>query len=78
MANSAGDWGKSNPLAVPEFILEMRRRGHAESAIRKIVYDNPLAFWRQSNRWAEWPAQEKPQQVHEEKEAKGKKVPAGR
>ena len=30
MANSAGDWGKSDPLAVPELILEMRRRGHAE------------------------------------------------
>src|SRR5947208_6512137 len=29
MANSAGDWGKSNPLAVPELILEMRRRGHS-------------------------------------------------
>src|SRR6266481_5095774 len=30
MANSAGDWGKSDPLAVPEFIQEMRRRGHAD------------------------------------------------
>jgi predicted metal-dependent TIM-barrel fold hydrolase len=53
MANSAGDWGKSDPLAVPELILEMRRRGHPETAIRKIVYDNPLAFFRQSARWAE-------------------------
>jgi len=53
MANSAGDWGKSDPLAVPELILEMRRRGHPEAAIRKIVYDNPLAFFRQSARWAE-------------------------
>src|SRR5437899_9748524 len=54
MANSAGDWGKSNPLAVPEMIQEMKRRGHAESAIRKVVYDNPLAFFRQSRRWQEW------------------------
>ncbi len=44
MANSAGDWGKSDPLAVPELILEMKRRGHAEEAIRKVVYDNPLSF----------------------------------
>jgi predicted metal-dependent TIM-barrel fold hydrolase len=51
LVNSAGDWGKSNPLAVPEFILEMRRRGHPESAIQTIVYDNPLAFFRQSSRW---------------------------
>ena len=55
LVNSAGDWGKSNPLAVPEFILEMRRRGHPESTIHKIVYDNPLAFFRQSVRWSNDP-----------------------
>jgi uncharacterized protein len=58
MANSAGDWGKSDPLAVPELILEMKRRGHHDSVIRKLVFDNPLAFWRQSNRWQEWPVEE--------------------
>jgi hypothetical protein len=26
----------------------MRRRGHAEPLIRRIVFDNPLAFMRQS------------------------------
>lgn len=31
LVNSAGDWGPSKPTAVPDFILEMRRRGHAES-----------------------------------------------
>ncbi|VAX40772.1 FIG00964846: hypothetical protein [hydrothermal vent metagenome] len=46
--NSAGDWGPSKPTAVPDFIIEMRRRGHAESLIRKIVYDNPLEFFSQS------------------------------
>jgi hypothetical protein len=51
MANSAGDWGKSDPLAVPEFIQEMKRRGHAEEVIHRIVYDNPLAFFSQSVRW---------------------------
>src|SRR5213078_2277190 len=53
MANSAGDWGKSNPLAVPEFIQEMKRRGHGEEVIQKIVYENPLAFFRQCSRWKE-------------------------
>lgn len=52
VVNSAGDWGKSDPLAVPEFIQEMKRRGHPEAVIRKIVFDNPLAFFSQSNRWA--------------------------
>jgi predicted metal-dependent TIM-barrel fold hydrolase len=57
MANSAGDWGASDPLAVPAFALEMRRRGHSEAVIQKVVYDNPLAFFRQSKRW-EAPAAE--------------------
>ncbi len=48
MVNSAGDWGPSRPSAVPDFIVEMRRRGHPESRIRQIVYDNPLEFFRQS------------------------------
>jgi predicted metal-dependent TIM-barrel fold hydrolase len=45
MVNSAGDWGHSDPLAVPEFIFEMRARGHDEATIRKVVYENPLAFF---------------------------------
>ncbi len=48
LVNSAGDWGPSKPTAVPDFILAMRKRGHAESAIRRIVYENPLEFFRQS------------------------------
>lgn len=46
--NSAGDWGPSKPTAVPDFVLEMRRRGHSESLIRKIVYENPIEFFSQS------------------------------
>lgn len=45
MVNSAGDWGPSKPTAVPDFILEMRRRGHDEALIRKVVYENPLQFF---------------------------------
>ena len=40
--------GPFEPTAVPDFILEMRRRGHAESLIRRVVYDNPLKFFSQS------------------------------
>ena len=47
-ANSAGDWGPSRPTAVPDLILEMRRRGHSEQSIRKIVWDNPHTFFSQS------------------------------
>jgi predicted metal-dependent TIM-barrel fold hydrolase len=48
LVNSAGDWGPSKPTAVPDFILELRRRGHPESLIRRVVYENPLAFFGQS------------------------------
>jgi predicted metal-dependent TIM-barrel fold hydrolase len=50
LVNSAGDWGRSNPLAVPELIMEMRRRGHPDLAIRRIVYDNPQSFFSQCRR----------------------------
>jgi predicted metal-dependent TIM-barrel fold hydrolase len=48
LVNSAGDWGPSKPTAVPDFILTMRRRGHAEALIGQVVYDNPLTFFGQS------------------------------
>ncbi|MEQ8786842.1 MAG: TatD family hydrolase [Pirellulaceae bacterium] len=52
LANSAGDWGPSKPTAIPDLILEMRRRGHSESVIRKVVYENPLEFFRQSRNFS--------------------------
>ncbi|TWU01233.1 TatD family hydrolase [Stieleria varia] len=51
LANSAGDWGPSKPTAVPDLIFEMRRRGHSESLIRKVVYDNPIEFFSKSTRF---------------------------
>jgi predicted metal-dependent TIM-barrel fold hydrolase len=51
MVNSAGDWGPSEPMAVPRFILELRQRGWGTEGISKIVYDNPLAFFRQCRRF---------------------------
>ncbi len=51
LVNSAGDWGHSDPLAVPELMFEMRNRGHEEATIRKVVFDNPQAFFAQSRRF---------------------------
>jgi predicted metal-dependent TIM-barrel fold hydrolase len=45
---SACDWGPSVPLAVPQFALAMRRRGHGDALIRRIVWDNPVRFLGQS------------------------------
>jgi predicted metal-dependent TIM-barrel fold hydrolase len=46
--NSAGDWGCSDPLAVPKARLEMKRRGHQPSKIDQVTYDNPVKFLSQS------------------------------
>jgi predicted metal-dependent TIM-barrel fold hydrolase len=48
LVNSAADWGPSRPSAVPDFIMEMRRRGHPQPLIRKVVYENPIEFFGQS------------------------------
>ena len=49
--NSACDWGVSDPLAVPKTALEMKRRGHSQAAIDKVVLQNPVAFLGQSGRF---------------------------
>lgn len=48
LVTSSADWGPSDPLAVVAFIMAMRRRGHPESLIHRIVYENPLTFMNQS------------------------------
>ena len=49
--NSAGDWGHSDPLAVPKAILEMRRRGHTAETVEQISFGNPVRFLGQSPRF---------------------------
>ena len=51
MVNSAGDWGHSDPLAVPKARLEMARRGHTPETIDTISYGNPLKFLSQSGKF---------------------------
>lgn len=46
--NSAGDWGCSDPLAVPKARMEMRRRGHSASTIDQVTLNNPQQFLSQS------------------------------
>lgn len=49
--NSACDWGESIPLAVPYAALEMRRRGHAEEELDRMIYQNPSRFLGQCSRF---------------------------
>lgn len=44
----ACDWGPSEPLAVPKFVMEMRRRRHTDAFIEEVVFANPVRFLRQS------------------------------
>ena len=47
----ACDWGPSDPIAVPRFAMEMRRRRHPESLISRVIFENPLTFLSQSPRF---------------------------
>ena len=49
--NSAGDWGPSDPLAVPKARLEMTARGHDQATVDRISFDNPLQFLQQSGKF---------------------------
>jgi hypothetical protein len=49
--NSAGDWGRSDPLAVPKCQLEMARRGHPPDVISRISFENPRTFLTQSGKF---------------------------
>jgi len=51
--NSACDWGHSDPLAVPKACLELRKRGHSEAEIDRIVFSNPVRFLSQTGKFNE-------------------------
>jgi predicted metal-dependent TIM-barrel fold hydrolase len=44
----ACDWGPSDPIAVPRFAVEMRRRRHEEALIERVIFENPVRFHSQS------------------------------
>lgn len=46
--NSSADWSVSDPLATVKTANEMRRRGHSETLINRIFFDNPNDFLSQS------------------------------
>ena len=49
--NSACDWGVSIPLNVPYTALEMKRRGWTAEAIDNVVYQNPVKFLSQCEKF---------------------------
>jgi predicted metal-dependent TIM-barrel fold hydrolase len=53
IANSACDWGVSDPLAVPKTAALMAERGISAAAIRKVTYENALAVYGLAGRMKE-------------------------
>lgn len=51
IVNGSADWGVSDPLSLVKVVDFLRRDGHAESTIRKLVFDNANAFYGQTARW---------------------------
>ena len=49
--DAACDWGPSVPLAVPRTAVEMRKRGHDDDLINKVIYENPRQFLGQCDRF---------------------------
>jgi hypothetical protein len=49
---SACDWGPSLPDAVPHLAMAMRRRGHGEALIDRVIFENPAAFLGQSPKFS--------------------------
>lgn len=49
--NSSADWGVSDPLSLPKTADFMRERGFRAEQIRQLLFDNPLAFFRQSGKF---------------------------
>ena len=47
----ACDWGPSDAIAVPRFIMEMRRRRLSDEFIQRVVFDNPAQFLGQSGKF---------------------------
>jgi predicted metal-dependent TIM-barrel fold hydrolase len=47
----ACDWGPSDPIAVPRFAMEMRRRKLPEELIHRVIFENPVSFLQQSGKF---------------------------
>jgi len=50
IVNSAADWGRSNPLSVPETGQAMLASGFSEEEVDQVLFVNPIEFYAQSGR----------------------------
>ncbi|GAA3631021.1 TatD family hydrolase [Kineosporia mesophila] len=50
IVNSAADWGRSDPLKVAKTAQALLAAGFAQSEVERLVWDNPVEFYAQSDR----------------------------
>jgi predicted metal-dependent TIM-barrel fold hydrolase len=51
IVNGSADWGVSDPLSLIKVVARLREDGHAEADIRRLTFDNAMAFYNQSPHW---------------------------
>jgi hypothetical protein len=51
IVNGSADWGISDPLSLVKVCDFMRKDGHSETTIKRLLHDNAMAFYGQSPRW---------------------------
>ncbi len=57
LVDASGDWGPSDPGTLHDAIFEMRKRGHDETRLETVFYDNPCRFLGQNPKFKLKPAQ---------------------
>ena len=43
--NTSADWGKSDPLLLPQTCAYLERRGADRATLQQLVWDNPISFF---------------------------------
>jgi len=51
MVNSSADWGVSDPTTLPKIAGHMQANGFTEKQVEKLLFDNPMAFYKQSGKF---------------------------
>lgn len=51
IVDGSADWGVSDPLSLVKVAAHLAADGHAPEVVTRIVFDNPMAFYRGSPKW---------------------------
>ncbi|MBF0432646.1 MAG: TatD family hydrolase [Fibrobacteria bacterium] len=51
IVNGSADWGVSDPLSLVKVVDYMGKNGHEEKDIKNLVYNNAMAFYKNSPNW---------------------------